>query len=81
MYSLKAEIAELVRARIASALVTCDGNKTAASELLGLGSYQNLTNWMMKYGVSGITSASRELARERLKKHRVESFEASLANE
>lgn len=62
MYSLKAEIAELVRARIVRALVTCDGNKTAAAELLGLGSYQTLTNWMLKYGVI----CPGELVRERL---------------
>ncbi|MBF0152231.1 MAG: helix-turn-helix domain-containing protein [Magnetococcales bacterium] len=27
------------------------GNKTRAAELLGLSSYQTLTNWMKKYGV------------------------------
>jgi transcriptional regulator with GAF, ATPase, and Fis domain len=50
-YSLREEIEELARNRICSALLLCNGNKTAAAELLGLSSYQTLTNWMVKYGV------------------------------
>ncbi len=50
-YSLREEIRELARNRIRTALLLCNGNKTAAAELLGLSSYQTLTNWMVKYGV------------------------------
>tara|TARA_B100001123_G_C14977263_1_gene894118 strand:- start:467 stop:631 length:165 start_codon:yes stop_codon:yes gene_type:complete len=48
---IQTEIRELVRKRIRMALLLCNGNKTAAAELLGLSSYQTLTNWMAKYGV------------------------------
>ena len=50
-YSLREEISELARTRIRTALLLCNGKKTAAAELLGLSSYQTLTNWMVKYGV------------------------------
>jgi DNA-binding NtrC family response regulator len=39
------------------AIATAKGNKTRAAELLGLGSYQTLTNWLKKYGIA----ASEEL--------------------
>ena len=45
------EIRELVQKRIRMALLLCNGNKTAAADMLGLPSYQTLTNWMIKYGV------------------------------
>ena len=48
---IQEEIRGLVQQRIRMALLLCNGNKTAAAELLGLPSYQTLTNWMTKYGV------------------------------
>ena len=35
------------------AMTLTGGNKTRAAELLGLSSYQTLTNWLAKYGLSG----------------------------
>mgnify|MGYP004458873609 FL=1 len=48
---IQQEIRELVQKRIKMALLLCNGNKTAAADMLGLSSYQTLTNWMAKYGV------------------------------
>ena len=48
---IQTEIRELVQKRIKMALLLSNGNKTAAAELLGLSSYQTLTNWIAKYGV------------------------------
>ena len=48
---IKNEIRELVQHRIKMALLLCNGNKSAAADLLGLPSYQTLTNWMEKHGV------------------------------
>jgi len=48
---IQTEIRELVQKRIKMALLLCNGNKTAAADMLGLPSYQTLTNWMAKYGV------------------------------
>jgi len=48
---IQAEIRELVQKRIRMALLLCNGNKTAAADMLGLPSYQTLTNWMQKYGI------------------------------
>jgi DNA-binding NtrC family response regulator len=48
---LKEEIAALARKRIRVALVLCEGNKTRAAALLGLPSYQTLTNWIKQYDV------------------------------
>tara|TARA_R110001599_G_scaffold298519_1_gene502953 strand:+ start:278 stop:517 length:240 start_codon:yes stop_codon:yes gene_type:complete len=45
------EIRDLVQRRIKMALSVCSGNKTAAAELLGMPSYQTLTNWITRYGV------------------------------
>ena len=45
------EISELVQRRINGALDLSNGNKSKAAELLGLPSYQTLTNWMAKHGV------------------------------
>ena len=50
-WDLKDEIAALARKRIRAALLLCDGNKTKASELLGLPSYQTLSNWIKQYDV------------------------------
>ena len=78
MYDLKAEIAELVRERIRQAL-EAGGTRAAAADLLGLGSYQTLSNWMTRYNVPDITPARRELVRERLKIQRAECFEGALS--
>ena len=48
---IQTEIRELVQMRIRMALLLCNGNKTAAADMLGLPSYQTLTNWMIKHGV------------------------------
>tara|TARA_R100001244_G_scaffold49880_1_gene43953 strand:- start:720 stop:959 length:240 start_codon:yes stop_codon:yes gene_type:complete len=49
---LQEEISALVRKRISAALLLCAGNKTKAAALLGLPSYQTLTNWMNQHGVA-----------------------------
>lgn len=48
---IKKEIRDLVQHRIKMALLLCNRNKSAAADLLGLPSYQTLTNWMARYGV------------------------------
>jgi len=50
-YDIREEISDLVHQRIKMALLLCNGNKTAAADMLGLPSYQTLTNWIIKYGV------------------------------
>ena len=50
-YDIREEIRDLVHQRIKMALLLCNGNKTAAADMLGLPSYQTLTNWMQKYGI------------------------------
>ncbi len=45
-------MAELAKHYLERALGEADGNKTKAAELVGLPSYQTLTNWMGKYGVN-----------------------------
>ncbi len=45
-------IAELASHYLERALAEADGNKTRAAELIGLPSYQTLTNWMRRYDVS-----------------------------
>jgi DNA-binding NtrC family response regulator len=44
---------EVAQHYLERAMSETHGNKTQAAELLGLGSYQTLTNWLEKYGVSG----------------------------
>ncbi|MBF0422173.1 MAG: sigma 54-interacting transcriptional regulator [Magnetococcales bacterium] len=44
-------IDKISRHYLGMALEKTAGNKTRAAELLGLASYQTLTNWMKKYGV------------------------------
>ena len=51
--SLPEEMGRLAHNRITHALYVTHGNKTKAAKLLGLPSYQTLTNWMEKYGVTG----------------------------
>jgi transcriptional regulator with PAS, ATPase and Fis domain len=43
-------MAETARHYLNRALGEAHGNKTEAARLLGLSSYQTLTNWMEKYG-------------------------------
>ena len=44
-------VAELARHYLARALAEANGNKTRAAELIGLPSYQTLTNWAKRYDV------------------------------
>jgi transcriptional regulator with GAF, ATPase, and Fis domain len=44
-------IGTVARSYLSRALDEAHGNKTKAAELLGLSSYQTLTNWLNKYGV------------------------------
>lgn len=44
-------IGEVARHYLGRALAETGGNKTRAAELVGLASYQTLTNWMRRYGV------------------------------
>lgn len=50
--NLPSLLAEVARHYLARALDETGGNKTRAARLLGLPSYQTLTNWMRRYGVS-----------------------------
>ena len=49
---LPALVADLARHYLARALDEANGNKTRAAELIGLPSYQTLTNWMKRYDVT-----------------------------
>ena len=44
-------LARVARHYIERALAHSHNNKTQAASLLGLGSYQTLTNWMKRYGL------------------------------
>ncbi len=46
-------LAEVARHYLDRALEAAHGNKSEAARLVGLPSYQTLTNWMAKYGVDG----------------------------
>ncbi|MGK7754937.1 MULTISPECIES: sigma 54-interacting transcriptional regulator [unclassified Roseovarius] len=50
--NLQEIMAEVARHYITRAIAHAEGNKTNAAKLIGLPSYQTLTNWMTKYGVS-----------------------------
>jgi DNA-binding NtrC family response regulator len=50
--SLPDILADVARHYLARAMAQTHGNKTEAARLLGLGSYQTLSNWLQKYGVS-----------------------------
>ena len=50
-FSLPDVLSEVSRHYLSRALDESGGNKTRAAELLGLPSYQTLSNWLRKYGV------------------------------
>ena len=52
-------MADLARHYVQRALTEADGNKTRAAELIGLPSYQTLTNWMRRYEVAPATPRGR----------------------
>ena len=52
-------MAELARHYLERTLAEAHGNKTRAADLVGLPSYQTLTNWMRRYGVAPPAPARR----------------------
>ena len=50
---LRELMSEVARHYLSRALDEAGGNKTRAAELVGLPSYQTLTNWLERYGVEG----------------------------
>ena len=51
-FSLPDLLANVARHYLARAMEEAAGNKSRAANLVGLASYQTLTNWLSKYGVS-----------------------------
>ena len=51
-FSLPRLLAEVARHYLGRAMEDATDNKTRAAELVGLASYQTLTNWLSKYGHS-----------------------------
>ena len=51
-FSLPDLIANVARHYLERAMEEAAGNKSRAADLVGLASYQTLTNWLSKYGVS-----------------------------
>ena len=51
-FDLPSLIAKVARHYLRRALDEARGNKTQAAKLVGLPSYQTLTNWMSRYGVA-----------------------------
>lgn len=51
-FSLPDLLANVARHYLARAMEEAAGNKSRAAELVGLASYQTLSNWLSKYGVS-----------------------------
>ncbi len=49
---LRAVLADVARHYLERALAEAGGNKTEAARLVGLPSYQTLTNWMKRYGLT-----------------------------
>ena len=45
-------LAEVARHYLSRAMSEADGGKTEAARLLGLSSYQTLSNWLRKYGLA-----------------------------
>ncbi len=56
-------LAKVAQHYLQRALLEAEGNKTRAAELVGLPSYQTLTNWMKRYGVSVGTALAKAPAR------------------
>lgn len=52
-------LAEVARHYLERAIAEAHGNKTHAAELLGLASYQTLTNWLDRYNVVGPVGTNR----------------------
>lgn len=50
-FSIQGLIDEVARHYLSRAMAQTAGNKTKAAELLGLPSYQTLSNWLSRYGV------------------------------
>ena len=50
-FDLKELLTDVARHYLSRALREAGGNKSKAAELVGLPSYQTLTNWLQKYGV------------------------------
>lgn len=50
-FDLAGLLAQVARHYLSTAMEQAGGNKTQAAEMLGLPSYQTLTNWLKKYGV------------------------------
>lgn len=57
--SLPHLLAEIARHYLERALVEAQGNKTRAASLVGLPSYQTLTNWLQRYAVVGPSGPDR----------------------
>lgn len=51
---LESVMAQVARHYIERALVHTHNNKTQAAKLLGFGNYQTFSNWMARYGVTGL---------------------------
>ena len=52
-FDLQALLKEIARSYLQRAMDEARGSKTKAAELVGLSSYQTLTNWLAKYEVQG----------------------------
>lgn len=50
-FDIREVMTRVARHYLLRAMEDANGNKTAAAQLLGLPSYQTLTNWLKKYGV------------------------------
>jgi transcriptional regulator with PAS, ATPase and Fis domain len=50
-FDLPALMSDVARHYLGRAMEEADGNKTLAAKLIGLRSYQTLTNWLKKYGL------------------------------
>jgi len=52
-FSIHAVLSQVSKHYLRRALDEAHGNKTKASEMLGLSSYQTLTNWLRRHGLDG----------------------------